>query len=127
TPDELLAHMSHAFDEVKTVVARFGEAWETLTPRLTDARTALDQTLTLAATVGESGRPDLKAAAETTTALGARVSTDPLSVSPAELDRLIDSLKAIERDLDATAALRRDLDAHLADARARLTRLDVVL
>jgi hypothetical protein len=127
TPDELLARMSRAFDEVKTVVARFGEAWETLTPRLTDARAGLDRTQTLAATVGESGRADLQDAAGKTAALAARVGTDPLSVSPDDVGRLIASLQTIERDLEATAALRRDLDARLADARTRLTRLRTVL
>jgi hypothetical protein len=127
TPDELLARMSRAFDEVKTVVARFGEAWETLTPLVTEARTALDRARTLAATVGESGRPDLELAAQRALAIGERLSTDPVSVSAGEVDRLIESLQAIQRDLDATAALRRDLDFRLADARTRLTRLGAVL
>lgn len=127
TADELLARMSGAFDEVKTVVTRFGAAWETLTPRLTDARTGLDRARALAASVGESGGPELEAAARQTQAIGERLSTDPLSVSPGDLDRLIESLQAIQRDLEATAALRRELDARLADARARLTRLRDVL
>jgi hypothetical protein len=127
TPDELLTRMSRAFDQVKTVVASFGRAWETLTPRLTEARAALDQARTLAATIGESGRPDLEDAAAKTAATAARLSTDPLSVSPGDVDRLIESLHAIERDLEATATLRRDLDPRLADSRARLTRLDAVL
>ncbi|MGN6868405.1 MAG: hypothetical protein ACTHMY_08385 [Solirubrobacteraceae bacterium] len=126
TPDELLARMSRAFDQVKTVVARFGEAWETLTPRVTDARTGLDRARTLAATVGESGRPDLEAGARHALAIGERLSTDPVSVSAGEVDRLIESLQAIERDLEATAAFRRDLDFRLADARNRLTRLAAV-
>jgi hypothetical protein len=127
TPDELLDRMSRAFDEVKTVVARFGEAWETLTPRLTAARTALERARTLAVTVGESGRPDLEDAARQSVAIGERLSADPLSVSPGEVDRLLESLQAIQRDLEATVALRRDLDTRLADARARLARLGAVL
>lgn len=127
TADELLARMSGAFDEVKTVVARFAQAWESLTPRVTEARSALDRARTLTASVGESGRRDLERAAEQTTALGERLSTDPLSVSRGEVDRLIDSLQAIQRDLEATAALRRDLDARLTDAHGRLTRLGAVL
>jgi hypothetical protein len=127
TPDDLLARMSRAFDEVKTVVASFGEAWETLTPRVTDARAALDRAATLAATVGESSRADLEDASRRTMAIGERLSTDPLSICTGEVDRVLDSLQAIQRDLEATAALRRDLDARLADARARLTRLEAVL
>ena len=44
TADELFERMSGAFDGVKTVVAEFGQAWDTLTPRLTAARGVLDQT-----------------------------------------------------------------------------------
>jgi hypothetical protein len=127
TADELLAHMSRAFDQVKTVVARFGEAWATLTPRVTEARGALDRARMLAATVGEANRTDLEDASSRTEAIGERLSTDPISVSLEEADRLIGSLRAIERDLEATATLRRDLDARLTDARARLARLDAVL
>ncbi|HSC03224.1 MAG TPA: hypothetical protein VLC49_07890 [Solirubrobacteraceae bacterium] len=127
TPDELLARMSRAFDEVKRVVARFGEAWETLTPRLTDARAALDRARTLAATVGESGRPDLEDAARRTVAIGERLRTDPVSVPTGDVDRLIESLQTIHRDLEATATLRRDLDFRLGDARTRLTRLGALL
>ncbi len=127
TADELLARMSRAFDEVKTAVARFAHAWESLGPRLSEARAALERARMLAASVGESGRPDLEDAAENTAALGERLSTNPLGVSPQEVDRLIDSVQAIQRDLEATAALRRDVDGRLTDARARLTRLDALL
>jgi hypothetical protein len=126
-PDDLLARMSRAFDEVKAVVASFGEAWETLTPRVTEARTALERTRTLAAAVGESSRADLEDASRKTSAIGERLSTDPLSICTGEVDRVIESLQAIQHDLEATAALRRNLDARLSDARARLARLDAVL
>jgi hypothetical protein len=127
TPDQLLERMSRAFDEVKTVVAEFGRAWDTLTPRLTAARGLLDQTRALAASSGESGRTDLDEAADRLTRLTAELTSDPLSVTAADVDRLIDSLEAIRRDLEAAGALRRDLDARLADSRALLTQLRSVV
>jgi hypothetical protein len=127
TVDELLARMSRAFDEVKTVVARFGTAWETLTPRLAEARTALERAQAIAAPLGESERSDLEEAERRITALTTRLGTDPLSVPPNEPGHLVDSLQAIQRDLEATAALRRDLEARLTDARTRLGRLDALV
>ena len=49
TAEQLLERMSDAFDEVKTVVARFGDAWDALTPRVNAAQTALDEVQSLAA------------------------------------------------------------------------------
>ena len=123
TADQLLERMSDAFDGVKIVVAEFGEAWNTLTPRLTAAREMLDQTHALAASLGESQRTDLNEAGDRLARLSAALTSDPLSVAPGTVDRLIDSLDAIRRDLEATAALRRDLDARLADSRALLVQL----
>jgi hypothetical protein len=123
TAAELLARMSRAFDGVKTVVAEFGEAWNTLTPRLTAARGELDQTQSLAASMGESDRTDLADASNRLARLTEALTSDPLSVAPADVDRLIDSVDAIRRDLEATGALRHDLDARLADSRALLTQL----
>lgn len=123
TADELLARMSRAFDEVKAVVARFGQAWDTLTPRLTAARDSLDQAQSLAASLGESGRNDVQAAAERLTSLTGSLSADPLSVQAADVDRLSESLEAIRRELEAGIALRGDLDARLADARGLVARL----
>jgi hypothetical protein len=123
TAGELLERMSRAFDGVKTVVAEFGQAWETLTPRLTAVRDVLDQTRALAASLGESDRTDLSEAADRLTRLSAALSADPLSVAAADVERLSGSLEAIRCDLEATGALRRDLDARLADARALVTQL----
>ncbi len=124
TAEELLVRMSGAFDEVKAAVAGFAGTWDTLTPRLIEARAALERARTLAASAGESGQgSDLDRAAGRLDALTAQLSTDPLAIAPAEAERVIDSLQAVERDLQATAALRRELDARLSDARARLARL----
>jgi hypothetical protein len=123
TADELFERMSCAFDGVKTVVAEFGQAWDTLAPRLTAARGVLDQTHALAASLGESGRTDLNEVADRLSRLRAALTGDPLSVAPADVERLIDSLEAIRRDLEATGALRHDLDARLAESRALLTQM----
>ena len=124
TPEQLLARMSRAFDEVKTVVAGFGDAWGALTPRVTAAREALEQAEGLAAGLGETRRRDLDEAARGLAILAAAASSDPLATAPGELDRLIDSLREIRRDLDATAALRREFDARLAAARDLLASLE---
>ena len=124
TPEQLLARMSGAFDEVKTVVAGFGEAWSALTPRVTAAQAALEQAEALAAGLGEAHRRDLDDAARETARLATSASSDPLATAPGELDRLIGSLHEIRRDLDATATLRRDFDAHLDAARALLADLE---
>ena len=56
TADELLERMSRAFDEAKTVVAEFGEAWSALTPRVTAAQAALDGAQAIATGLGEPHR-----------------------------------------------------------------------
>jgi hypothetical protein len=127
TAADLLERMSRAFDGVKTVVAEFGEAWNTLTPRLTAARAALDQTQSLAASLGESHRTDLAEASSRLARLIAALTSDPLSVAPADVDRLTDSIDAIRRDLEATGALRQDLDARLADSRTLVTQLQAAV
>jgi hypothetical protein len=121
---ELLERMSRAFDEAKAVVARFGEAWEALTPRVTAAQTTLDEAQALAAGLGESHRRDLDDAGRAVARLATSASADPLSTAPEDLDRLIDSLREIHRDLDATSALRREFDARISDARALLSTLE---
>ncbi len=124
TSEELLERMSGAFDEVKTVVARFGDAWDALTPRVTAAQQALDQAAGLAAALGERHRRDLDEATRALARLAAAASSDPLATAPGELDRLIDSVREIRRDLDATASLRREFDARIAAARDLLASLE---
>ena len=124
SPDQLLERMSRAFDEVKTVVARFGEAWEMLSPRLAGASRAVEEAQELAVTLGERDRADLTEAARSAEVLRASLRADPLSVAPDEVDRVTRSLESIRRDLEATAALRREFDARVADARALLASLE---
>jgi hypothetical protein len=127
TPTELLARMSSAFDQAKNVVAEFAEAWDTLTPRITDAHAALEQSRALAAQLGESERHDLVEAERRLQSLSTALTSDPLSVQPNQVDHLIDSLEAIRRELEACTKLRGALDARLADARARLANLTTVI
>jgi hypothetical protein len=115
--------MSRAFDEVKTVVAQFGNSWSALTPRVTAAQTALDEARALASGLGEHHRHDLEQAAAALERLATSASRDPLSTAPADIDSVIDSLHEIGRDLDATAALRREFDTRAAEARALLASL----
>jgi ABC-type transporter Mla subunit MlaD len=125
TPDQLLERMSRAFDEVKTVVAGFGEAWDALAPRVKTAQTTLEQAQTLADGLGERERVD--EAARAVARLAASASADPLSTRPEDVDRVIDSLQDIRGDLEATAALRRDFDGMLAGARRLLSDLEMTV
>jgi ABC-type transporter Mla subunit MlaD len=125
TPDQLLERMSRAFDEVKTVVAGFGEAWDALAPRVKTAQTTLEQAQTLADGLGERHRVD--EAARAVARLAASASADPLSTRPEDVDRVIDSLQDIRGDLEATAALRRDFDGMLAGARRLLSDLEMTV
>jgi ABC-type transporter Mla subunit MlaD len=124
TAEELLERMSEAFDEAKTVVARFGEAWGALIPGVATAQTALDEAQELANGLGEPHRRDLDDAARALARLTTSTSSDPLSTAPGDLDRLSDSLHEIRRDLDATASLRRAFDGRVDDARALLAELE---
>jgi chromosome segregation ATPase len=127
TPGELIARMSSAFDQAKNAVAEFAEAWNTLTPRITSAHAALEQSRALAAQLGESERSDLTEAANRIQSLRTACAADPLSVKPGQLDRLTTDLEAIRRELEESTKLRGALDARLADARARLANLTTVV
>jgi hypothetical protein len=123
TPGELLARMSTAFDLAKTVVSEFAAAWAQNTPRITAAHAALEQARTLAGRLGEPDRSDLVEAATHLGNLTTALRADPLSVQPAELDRLIASIETSRRELEGAAHLRAALDTRLGDAHARHTTL----
>jgi hypothetical protein len=127
TPDQLLERMSRAFDDVKTVVAAFGHAWDALTPLLSAAQASLAEVQALADGLGERDRRDVDEAARSVARLAACASADPLSTRPEEVERAIDHVADIRRDLDATAALRRDFDAMLSDARRLLSDLETTI
>lgn len=127
TPDELIAKMSSAFDEVKVAVSAIGAAWQNLIPKLDAARQLLREADRLAGLVGGSGRGALRPVAERLVLIEARVSTDPLSVALSELDGLADAIRAIREDLEATAALKRGFQARMMEARERLEQAGATL
>jgi hypothetical protein len=124
---QLLRRMSAAFDEVKTVVSRIGSCWEALIPRLEGARRELSECRQLAAELGEADRPDVEAAAQQLEALNTATTSDPLSVSAGEIDRLSRTLSDIRGDLDSIAAVRRDFGGRISEAHALVDQLRAVV
>jgi hypothetical protein len=120
---QLLRRMSAAFDEVNTVVSRIGSCWEALIPRLDGARRQLTECRQLAAGLGESGRRDLASAAQQLDSLNAATTSDPLSVSGGEIDRLSRTLGEIHADLDSIAGLKQDFEARITEARKLIDQL----
>jgi hypothetical protein len=127
SPDQLLASMSTAFDDVKTVITGIGGAWEKLIPQLERARHLLRETSLLAEDLGEAGRGDLRSATETLNRLSAAITTDPLSVHAGEVDELLRTVEALRRDVEAVAALKRGFDERMAQARALLEQLQAIV
>jgi hypothetical protein len=123
SPDGLLTRMSAAFNQVKTVVAEIAGAWEQLIPRVDAARRLLGENQELAEVLGEAERRDLETTQEALVSLGASLTTDPLSVAPADVDALERSLDAVHRDLEATARLKREFDSRMVRARELLDTL----
>jgi len=123
SPDELLARMSSSFDEVKTVLAQIGGAWETLIPRLDAARRLLQECSRLYDEVGGAGRRDLEATSRRLDALSVSVTTDPLSVSADDVDAVTTRLGALREQLDADAALKRGFESRILEARQLVERV----
>lgn len=118
TPQELLARMSTAFDQAKTVIAVIGRAWQVLTPPLDAAGRVLAECERLAAELGgNASRPELESAGNRMAALRKALSEDPLVVNTADVDRVAGSLDELRRELEDEAALKRELDARIAGAR----------
>jgi hypothetical protein len=123
SPAELIAGMSASFDEVKTVIARIGGAWEALIPQLDAARRLLQQTRQLALELGEPDREDVRSAANRLDALTTNVTADPLSARAADLDALTRNVQDIRDELERTGALKRGFGSSLLGARELLERL----
>ncbi|MGZ4328948.1 MAG: hypothetical protein ACXVXL_13080 [Solirubrobacteraceae bacterium] len=123
SPDELLASMSAAFDEVKTVLSEIGTAWEQLVPAIDDARRRLHAASALAAELQDDGRADLEAAGQRLAVLGATVTADPLSVDRDEVELLARRIDEIQSGLEADVALKRGFEARILEAREALERL----
>jgi hypothetical protein len=123
SPDQLLQRMSRAFDHVKSVVARFGEAWETFGPGLEQARALAGEASSIATQLGEPDPPDLEAAKRTIGELTTALTDDPLSVSEARVQAVLTTLREIRRDLHNGAAFKAELEPRLAIAKEQLERL----
>lgn len=123
SPDELLASMSTAFDEVRTVVSEIGSAWVQLVPAIDDARRRLRAATELAEELSEADRPDLQAVGQRLTELGATVTADPLSVDPAEVGTLARRIDELHSALEADAALKRGFEARILEARVAVEQL----
>jgi hypothetical protein len=123
-PDELLARMSEAFDQAKTVVSATAQAWNDLLPRLEQNETALADMEKLAAALGERNVPELAAIRSRLDSQSNLLTTDPLAIDPATVQSLEPELAAVRRDLDELARLRDGLNAQLDQARALLGELE---
>jgi hypothetical protein len=117
TPRELLARMSSAFDEAKTVIAVIGRAWQTLTPPLDAAGRVLADCTRLVGELGDAQRAELESAAGQMAALRRALSEDPLSVAAADINLLTSSLQELHRELESEVTLKRELDSRIAGAR----------
>jgi hypothetical protein len=126
SPDELLASMSDAFDEVKTVVSQIGCAWEKLVPAIDGARRRMQVANNLAVELHEPNRPNLQAVAQRLTALSEAVTADPLSIDSADIDALALRIDELHSALEADAALKRGFEARILQARQALERLRTV-
>jgi hypothetical protein len=127
TPDELLVTMSAQFDEVRAVVVAAGNAWDTLAPRLRDARAAFSAVQTTAAAVGEAGDPELTRVAVLLETLGDQLTRDPISTGGAAFDAVEDELAALRSSFGAADDLRRDMLDRVARARSTMDELRSVV
>jgi hypothetical protein len=123
TPAELLAGMSASFDEVKSVIARIGGAWDTLIPQLDSARRLLQQTRQLAHELGGPESEEVRSASAQLDALAVTVTADPLAARPADVEALTRTLQEIRAELEHARALERGFGASLLAARELLERV----
>jgi hypothetical protein len=112
TPDELLARMSTAFDEVKMVVAAFSDAWD-LEPRVRAASALLVETSELAARLGDVEPTGLEEDRRRLADLRDELQNDPLAVSLQDVERIEASLRSIRTDVDELAEFRSTIDEYL--------------
>lgn len=118
TPDELLAHMSAAFDRAKTVVAAIGQAWDSSLSRLRAAEARLDELTQLAVSLGEDSASEPARLRARLAKLGELLIKDPLSVPASELGEVERRAEVLRHDLEAAAQLRAEVVDQFARARA---------
>jgi hypothetical protein len=123
TPDELISTMSASFDEVKEVVARIGDAWQALIPKIDVGRRLLQESRALAERAPGADRRQLEALSTEVEHVGAAITADPLSVQPGEVDDLVQAITALRDELDAGLAFQRGFEARILAARELLEQL----
>jgi hypothetical protein len=121
--EELLAGMSTLFDDVTSVISRIGGAWETLTPRLDEARSLRLECNRLAGELGQSCAQEVEAASGHLDELSACITADPLSVRTRDVDELVAQLRSLRGELQGSLELQHGFDARVLEARELLNRI----
>ncbi len=109
TADELIAHMTQAFEVVKATVVAVGGVWGEAVPRIGATRSVLAAAVTRASGLGGEWSGELAAAQLSLDDLGDMLAADPLSVEPFAVDRVEQTVAAIAREIDAAGRLRDEL------------------
>lgn len=125
--EELVAWMAAAFDEVRDVIGEFSGAWDRLAPKLDTARRLLAEAEDLSGQLGGPGADDMEPTREAVQRLGARLASDPLSVTAEEVEEVEREARVLRERIQEAAALRQGWEARLAGSRQRLERLQVLL
>jgi hypothetical protein len=123
TPAQLISAMSASFEQVKQVVSRIGDVWEALIPKIDFGRRMMNEARAVAEQTRDADLAQLDAMSTRLETLGAAVTADPLSVSSADVDGLIQAIRVRRDELDAGAAFQRGFDAKVLAARELLEQL----
>jgi hypothetical protein len=121
--EELLAGMSTLFDDVTSVISRIGGAWETLTPRLDEARSLRLECNRLAGELGQPCAQEVESASGQLDELSACITADPLSVRTRDVDELVAQLRSLRGELQGSLELQHGFDARVLEARELLDRI----
>jgi hypothetical protein len=127
TPDQLLARMSAAFDQVKAASSAIGQAWDVLLPKLDVARRAAAEATRLAEGLERSDAAGLGEANASLNELAAKVSADPLSTCAEEVEQVSARLTAIVAELERALELKQGFERRMLEARELLAALDSAL
>jgi hypothetical protein len=121
--EELLASMSAAFDQIKTVISRIDQAWGAMIPKLERGRQLLQGARRLADELAEPRPGELESASKALGALSGCVAKDPLSVDASDVDRLVRAVEDMRDDLERSAGLKRGFELRIREARELLALL----
>ena len=120
TPDEVLALMAEAYDDMRTVLGATATAWNDLVPRVADVRTTLDGIAQGSHGLDAELAPEIARLRPRCDALLSRIFADPLSVGPADVDTLTVDVDALRAQIIGATELRVELAARRARARTLL-------